>query len=327
MKVAYMSKVREEHLELLEGLLKPEIDVTHIELSNKKELIEQAEKFDAIIGARVPREFLEKAKNLKYFIIPFAGIPPQDKDTLPDFPELTVINSHFNAPFVAENAWTLLLASIKRLCPIHNKLKHGDWTPRYEHKWGLSLKDKVLLILGYGEIGKRVGKIGKSFNMTVKAIKRTPKENYDIDYIGTNDDLHSLLEEADFIITTLPLTYHTKDYLDKEEFRRMREGVHIVNVGRGPVINEDAFFEALKEGKIGGAGIDTWWIYPPDKNSRSETFPSNYPLNKFDNVVFSPHRSSHVEDREIYRMKDLARILNSLLEEKIINEIDMDMGY
>lgn len=322
-----MSKAKEENLELLKDNLDSDIEIVHILPSNKEELIESAEGFDAIIGARVPREFLEKAENLEYFIIPFAGIPPQDKETLSDYPELTVINSHFNAPFVAEHAWSLLLASVKKIIPIHEKLKEGDWTPRYEHEWGRSLKDKNLLILGYGQIGKRVGRIGKTFDMTVKAVKRNKEKSEVIDYIGTNDELPELLKEADFIICTLPLTTDTRGYLDSEEFEMMKDGVHIVNVGRGPVIDEDAFYKALRSGKIEGAAIDTWWIYPPDKESRSDTFPSNYTLDDFENVIFSPHRSSHVSDREKYRMKDLSRILNSINNDEIINKVDVGRGY
>lgn len=327
MKVLYMNEKEEEDLAYLRELIDREIEIIMIPPEDEDEMIERADEFDALIGARVPREFLEEAEELDYFIIPFAGIPVQDKETLPDFPELTVINSHFNYIYVAEHAWALLLASAKNLCSMHNRLKEGDWTPRYEHRWGRALEGKTLLILGYGAIGKAVGRIAKAFKMKVKAVRRSGGEAEEIDHIGDNSELPDLLAESDFIVVTLPLTDKTEGYLGTDEFDAMKEGVHIVNVGRGPVIDEEAFYRALKSGKLGGAGIDTWWIYPPDKESRSDTFPSDYPLDEFDNVIFSPHRGSHVKEREKRRMEDLADILNSLNRGEEVNVVDVEEGY
>ncbi len=327
MKVLYYNQKESEDVDNLRQLTDEEITITVIPPEEKEKAIGRAEEFDAVIGARIPREFLERAKDLEFFIIPFAGIPVQDKENLPDFQDLKVINSHFNKKYVSELAWALLLSSAKKLCPIHNKMKKGDWTPRYEHQWGLSLEGKELLILGYGEIGRKVAKVGKAFDMKVYAVKKTPSEEDTIDFIGTNSDLPELLPKADFIMVTLPLTEETRGYLGGDEFDMMKDGVHIVNVGRGPVIDEEAFYEALKSGKVAGAGIDTWWIYPPDEESRSNTMPSNYPIHEFDNVVFSPHRGSHVKDREEKRMKDLAEILNSLNKGEIINLVDVEEGY
>ena len=327
MEVLYYNQKESEDIDNLRELTDEDISITVIPPDEKEKAVESAEEFDAVIGARIPRKFLEKASNLEFFIIPFAGIPVQDKDNLSDFPDLKVINSHFNKKYVSELAWALLLASTKKLCPIHNKMKKGDWTPRYEHEWGLGLEGNELLILGYGEIGKRIAKVGKAFDMEVKAVKKTPGEDDTVDRLGTNEDLHDLLPKADFIIVTLPLTDETEGYLGKDEFDLMKDGVHIVNVGRGPVIDEEAFYKALESGKVAGAGIDTWWIYPPDEESRSDTLPSNYPIHEFDNVVFSPHRGSHVKDREDKRMKDLANILNSLNKSEIVNLVDVEEGY
>lgn len=327
MKVLYHNQKDCEDVDRLRELTHDDIEIVVIPPERKEEVLERAGEFNAVVGARIPREFLENADELEYFIIPFAGIPVQDKENLPDFPDLKVINSHFNKRYVSELAWALLLASAKKLCPIHNKMKKGDWTPRYEHEWGMGLEGKELLILGYGEIGEKVAKVGKAFDMIVNAVKKSQGEDKMLDFLGTNDDLPKLLSNADFIIVTLPHTDETEGYLGEEEFGMMKEGVHIVNVGRGPVIDEEAFYNALKSGKLGGAGIDTWWIYPPDEESRSDTMPSNYPIHEFDNVVFSPHRGSHVKDREKKRMEDLAEILNSLEKGEVINLVDVEKGY
>ncbi|MFW5907625.1 MAG: 2-hydroxyacid dehydrogenase [Candidatus Natronoplasma sp.] len=317
----------EEEEENLADLVPPDIEVEEATADEEEEMLDEAHRYDAVIGSRISREFLERAENLKYFIVPFVGIPYSDKKKLRDFPEIEVVNSHFNYWMVAEHAFTLLLASAKKIVPIHQSLKDGDWTPRYEDEWGKGLRDKTLLILGFGHIGKEIARIASSFNMEIKAVKRTPEESELADEIGTRKDLPGSLKEADFIVSTLPETDETRGYLSKEEFEQMKEGVHIVNVGRGPVIDEEALYEALRSGKVEGAGLDVWWNYPPDEGSRTDTFPSNYPLDEFDNVVFSPHRATQIRERSRYRIRDLAEILESLSEGEKVNVVDIERGY
>ncbi len=324
----FKSLFDEEREEKLSDLVSDEIEVTELTADEEEKALDKANLYDAVIGSRISEEFLEEAENLKYYIVPFVGIPHSDKEKLRNFPDIEVINSHFNHWMVAEHAFTLLLASAKKIVPIHGKMKDGDWTPRYgDEGWGRGLRDKTLLILGFGEIGKEIAKIANAFNMEVNAVKRTPGESELVDKLLTNEDLHKLLREADFIVSTLPETEETRDYLSFEEFEQMKEGVHLVNVGRGPVIDEEALYEALQSGKVEGAGIDVWWNYPPDEESRTDTFPSNYPLDEFDNVIFSPHRATQIEERGKYRLKNLANILESISEGEEVNVVDLERGY
>ncbi len=323
----FKSLFDEEEDHKLSDLVPPSIKVTELTADDKEKVIDDADKYDAVIGSRIPKEFLENAENLKYFIVPFVGVPYTDKKKLQDFPEVKVINSHFNYWMVAEHAFTLMLASAKKIVPIHGKMEKGDWTPRYDDGWGVGLRDKNLLILGFGEIGKEIARMANSFNMKVNAVKRTSDESELVDNLKTNEHLPELLSKADFIVSTLPETDETRGYLSFKEFEQMKEGVHIVNVGRGPVIDEEALYKSLKSGKIEGAALDVWWNYPPDIESRSETFPSNYPLDDFDNVIFSPHRATQIKERTKYRLKDLARILESLAKGEEINVVDLDRGY
>ncbi len=317
----------EEREVSLQDLVPSHIEVTELSSDDEEKVMDRADRFDAVIGARVERKLLEEADDLEYYIVPFVGIPNTDRENLSDFPNITVINSHFNHWMVAEHAFALLLACAKKLVPIHQKLKEGDWTPRYENERGWGLRNKDLLILGFGKIGKEIARLANSFEMTVKAVKRTPGESELVDELGTNEDLHEMLEEADFIISTLPETEETRGYLGKEEFDSMKDEALLVNVGRGPVIDEEAFYEALKSGKVKGAGIDTWWVYPPDEDSRDDTFPSEYPIDDFDNVVFSPHRATQIKERGEYRIRDLAEILKSLSRGEEVNVVDIDRGY
>lgn len=328
MKGLYVTNTKEKNIQYLKELLLEDISLTRIPREETNKAIKRAEKFDIFIGSRVDREFLENAKNLKYYLIPFAGIPEKDKNNLRDFPEVTVLNCHYNAKYVAEYVFTLLLATARNLIPLHTRLQKGDWRPRYQRDWwGTTLMESTLLLLGYGNIGKHVAKIAQAFEMKVKAIKRTPGDASEIDFLGTNNDLYDILPEADFIVSTLPETESTKGYLGKKEFELMKDGVCLVNVGRGPVIDEKALYDALKSGKMGGVAIDTWWIYPPDQESRKHTFPSHNPLDKFENVVFSPHHAAHVHGKQKTRIEHLAQILNKLSRGEVVNEVHLDQGY
>ncbi|MHC4663278.1 MAG: 2-hydroxyacid dehydrogenase [Planctomycetota bacterium] len=327
MKVLYVTDAGDELQEVLRNRLDEGIEVVFIPWERREEARERAAEFNAVIGARISREFWERGENCEYMIIPFTGVPPQDAEVLPDFPHIKVINSHFNAGFVAEHTWALLLASAKRIFPIHEKMRCGDWTPRYEHEGSESLRDKTLLLVGYGAIGKFLAEMGRAFGMSVKAIKRTPGEAPELDFLGTRDDLPAVLPEADFIVVSLPGTENARGFLGQKEFGLMKDGVHIVNVGRGYVIDEDAFYEGLKSGKVGGAGIDTWWEYPKSAEARASTQPSKHPLSEFDNVIFSPHRASHSKGREPERMKSLAGILNSINSGAPMNLVDLKEGY
>lgn len=312
---------------LLRSLLDKGVEVEFIGRERKDECVERALEFHVTIGGVIPREILEAAENLRYHIIPYAGIPKNDRENLPDFPNVTVLNSHFNSLFAAEHAWALLMASAKYLCPVHNQMKSGDWSARYSEPRSVALDGKTLLLVGYGAIGKSLGSFARAFGMKVKAVKRTPSEAPELDFLGTRDDLPQVLPEADFIIVSLPGTSGAEKYLSFDEFEMMKDGVYIVNVGRGTAIDEDAFYEALKSGKIGGAALDTMWIYPKDKESVSSTFPSKYPLDEFENVIMSPHRATHVMGREDDRMHSLAEILNSIRAGDPINVVNIQEGY
>ncbi|MBS3790767.1 MAG: hydroxyacid dehydrogenase, partial [Candidatus Thermoplasmatota archaeon] len=74
-------------------------------------------------------------------------------------------------------------------------------------------------------------------------------------------------------------------------------------------------------------GIDVWWNYPPDEESRTDTFPSDYPLDEFDNVIFSPHRATQIQERGRYRIRNLAEILESLANGEEVNLVDIEKGY
>ncbi len=297
-----------------------------IEFNKKSNLgkIENYSDFDVLISHRVDKKYLKKFKNLKYYIIPFAGIPEKDKKNLRKIKNITLINSHFNSLFVAEHAWALLLSLIKKVVPAHNNFKNGDWSFRYQNNPSSMLHSKNILLAGYGAIGKKIEKYARSFGMNVYAVRRKSSDKH---FVYLNQKMKYILHKIDVIISSLPATKETLHFFSFKEFDLLKKGSYIINVGRGEVISQKALYSFIKKGKIKGAAIDTWWNYPSDKKSRKDTFPADYSFNEFDNFIFSPHRASHVENIEKYRIQDLSRILNCLSKNKIVNKVDIKKGY
>jgi phosphoglycerate dehydrogenase-like enzyme len=280
-----------------------------------------------LVSGRPSAEQLAAAPDLHALIVPFAGLPNATRDLMRDYPQIAVHNVHFNEAMTAEMAVALLLAASKRLLPSDASLRRGDWRVRFGGPSHLFLDRARALILGYGEIGQRVARILRGFGTDVRATRRTPGGEAGV---YPPDELHDLLPETDALIITLPLTAETEGLIGADELALLPPGAVVVNVGRGPILDQHALYDALQRGHLRGAGIDVWWNYPPDEESRAHTLPADAPLHELDTVVMSPHRSvgpgSDLAERR--RMESLAESLNAHARgESIPHRVDLDAGY
>jgi D-3-phosphoglycerate dehydrogenase len=183
---------------------------------------------------------------------------------------------------VAEHAFALLLAAIRKLPLADKHVRKGDfdWRPF----GGVELHGKTLGIIGTGSIGCRVAEIAKAFRMQILGYDKYPDvkkaQDIGIKYV----DLYTLLKESDFITLHVSLTSETERLIGKKQIEAMKKGVVIVNTSQGKVIDEKALIDALKSGKISLAGLDVFEEEPPAKDN---------PLFKLDNAVVSPHIGFH----------------------------------
>ncbi len=125
------------------------------------------------------------------------------------------------------------------------------------------------------------------------------------------DKLHDLLPNTDALFIALPLTDETENLIDEAELNQMPKGSILVNIGRGPIVNQHALYAALKNGHLRAAGSDVWYNYPPSKDEVSNTAPADVPLGDLENFVLSPHRGGMVEEVEMQRIQALAKLLNA----------------
>jgi phosphoglycerate dehydrogenase-like enzyme len=296
----------------------------HIRLTTGDDVTEDTH----ILVAGVPgREHLEATNQLQAVVIPWAGLSVKTRELLQDFPDLQVYNLHHNASAAAEHAIALLLAAAKNLVPIDRSLHRSDWRPRYAEPEALLLEGHTAVVLGYGEIGRRVARTLDTLGMDVHAMKRTIDSPHDGDIsLHVIQDLPGLLPQARVLMVALPLTEETRGLVGRGQLSALPDGTVIVNVARGAIIDEKALYDELKSGRL-KAGIDVWYQYPKEKETRANTPPSQYNFGSLSNVVMTPHLAGHTVDTETLRVRELARLLNRLATGDLGTPIDPQRGY
>jgi len=279
---------------------------------------------EAVIAFRLPNEAIEKARKLKFVQSPAAGVNGLNLELLTRRGITVASSKGCNARAVAEHAIALVLALAKRIVEEDRELKRGMWKRHAEEYMLLDLEGKTIGIIGYGHIGKEIARIAKALNMRVLAIKKNPlpKDPY-ADFVGRRKDLLKVLSQADFVILCLPLPAETRGLIGEKKLKAMKKTAYLINVGRGPVVDEEALYKALTQGWIAGAGIDVWWVYPP-----SEGAPSTKKIHELPNVIATSHKAGWTrKSRERclrFAAENVARYLRG---EKPLNIVNPRIGY
>lgn len=267
---------------------------------------------------------------LERVVIPYAGLPPATRALMSDHPEIAVHNLHHNAAPTAELAVTLLLAASKDLVRLDTALRRSDWRPRYELPRAVTMAGRTVLVLGYGAVGRRVAHALKALGMRVSAVRRRtvePEFDQGIELFGPGM-LEDLLPRAQAVVLCLPLTPATEAILGAPEIALLPRGACVVNVGRGSLVEEQALYDALRSRHLGAAGLDVWYRYPEDEDSRASTAPSTAPFHELENVVMSPHRAGLTRETEALRGQAVAALLNAAASGRPVgNRVDLDAGY
>lgn len=213
-----------------------------------------------------------------------------------------------NSDSVAEHAMMLILACAKKAIVIDRMTRAADWSPS---RWRgiIEIKGKTLGIVGVGDIGRRVARMGAAFGLRVVGYdKYVAADELRARGVEPMPDLASVLRQADIVTCHTPLTTETRHMIDAAAIAQMKDGVIFVNTSRGPTQDERALFEALTRGKIGAAGLDVWEEEPVHRD---------HPLLNLESVVTSSHIAGVSE--ESYRamaMQVTAEMLRVLRGER-----------
>jgi D-3-phosphoglycerate dehydrogenase len=207
---------------------------------------------------------------------------------------------------VAEHFFGLALILSKMLKKADIALREGRFEARYQYI-GNELHGKTLGILGFGRIGRAVGRIGyRGFDMRVLYYDAVQYGETEKELKARKASLEEVLSQSDYISINLPMLPETKGILGKREFALMKPSAFIINLARGPIWDEKALYQVLKEGKIAGAGSDVYEAEPATKD---------HPLLQLENFVGTPHMAAHTEEA-LRRMSMVAEDVIRVLEGK-----------
>jgi len=232
---------------------------------------------------------------LKLIQLPVSGTDAVDFAAIP--PGVPLCNVYEHEIGIAEYILCGMLEWTLDLVRRHDRFRAGSWaeSPRLNGPMRGELAGKTVLLVGYGSIARATVVRAKAFGVRTLALTRNPRPIEPApDVLAGYGDLDRLLPEADFVVACCPLSDTTKGMLGTAQFARMKPTAVVMNVGRGPVIDEDALYAALKDRRIAGGVIDTWYQYP-DIAKDPKVRPSRHPFHELDNVIMTPHMSGWTE--------------------------------
>ncbi|MGI9415553.1 MAG: D-2-hydroxyacid dehydrogenase [Hyphomicrobiales bacterium] len=258
--------------------------IDHFQTWTPDDTLKRAGEADVLVASGFWRpELLDHAARLRFIQVPAVGYENFDLEALAGRGIRLANGAGVNKNAVSEHAMALILAFTRQLHTARDNQRQRHWRgmqgdiARREEELG----GRTLLIYGLGDIGARLARLARAFDMRVLGIKRDLA-----DHDGSAHELHppdaflELLPGADFVVLTCPLTPETAGLIDARALGAMSPSSRLINVARGGCVDEDALISALERGGIAGAGIDTTAVEPLPESSR---------LWQFDNVIVTPH--------------------------------------
>ena len=266
-------------------------------------------------GARV-RKLLDAAPKLRWYHSVGAGV--EDLVGVTELRErgITLTNNSGSYDIqIAEHALAFILAGAKRLHLYRDQQARHEWKEHQQDE----LRGATLVVYGLGSIGAEIGRLGSALGMRVIGVRRRVEPVPGIERIVPPERLAEVAAEADYLAIAAPLTPATRGAVSREVIGRMKQTAWIVNIARGAIVDEDALVDALRDGRLGGAGLDTLTVEP---------LPPDHPLWTLQNVIITPH-SSNSSPR--VRERTLALFVENLrrfkASEPLLNRVDFEAGY
>ncbi len=281
--------------------------------------IERFEQADVVVGIRLNAQ-MPRLRRLKLYHAPAAGTDAIDTSLLPAGSSLCNCFGHEQA--IAEYVFAALLSRHVPLARADADLRQQRWTywAGAPNALRTELGAQTLGIVGLGHIGSTLAQRARAFGMRVHGCNRSKRQTDAVDQIWPLDRLPEFMASVDAAVITLPLTEDTRSLVDQRALAALRPHAVLINVGRGPVVDEQALFNALQSRQIGGAVIDTWYQYPgPGQTSGA---PSRLDFASLDNVLMTPHMSGWTRGTVERRQQTLAENISRLVEGRpLINQL------
>ncbi len=279
-KVAIIDDYQNVALEMADwGSVDASVDVYNDHLEDEDAVAARLLGYDVVVVNRertpFPDALLEKLPNLKLLIT--NGMYNNSIDiAAANARGITVCGSPSLGHPTPELTWGLII-SLARNIPLEERnVREGRW----QTSVGLSLKGRTLGIIGLGRLGRPVAQVGLAFGMEVLAWSPNLTDERAADAGVKRAEKDDLLAKSDFITLHMPLSDRSRGILGADDFAKMKPTAFIINTSRGPLVDETALLDALKNGTIGGAGLDVY---------NHEPLPADHPIRSMPNTVLTPH--------------------------------------
>lgn len=269
--------------------LGPDFEIRHTDGADRAQLLAAITDVDAILvrsATQVDAEALAAAKNLKVVARAGVGLDNVDVEAATQAGVMVVNAPTSNIVSAAELAVALLLASARNISPAHQALRQGEW--KRSKYTGVELADKTVGVVGLGRIGLLVAQRLSAFGVRLVAYDPFVQPARAAQLGVTLMPLDQLLRESDFITVHLPKTKDTVGLIDAQALTLVKPTVHIINAARGGIVDEQALYDALAEGRVAGAGVD---VYAKEPCTDS-------PLFTLDTVVATPHLGASTDEAQ-----------------------------
>jgi phosphoglycerate dehydrogenase-like enzyme len=287
----------------------------------RADAVREAADADAVIGECVP-EVIQAGPRIRWVQRMYAGV--ERCVAIPAFAERGIVLTNMQkvaGSVMAEHVMAFMFGLARGFASYVPMQAKGEWEPEAvpeSRMW--EVKGRTMLVVGLGGIGTEVAKRANALGMTVLAIRNSGIDGPSyVAEVGLTDKLLPFASRADVIVDTLPLTADTKGLVNKAFFDAAKRGALFINVGRGGTVVTTDLVAALRDGRLGGAGLDV---------TDPEPLPADHPLWHAPNVLITPHVSASLEGNEVPRWL-LARenLRRYVAGDKLLSEVDVKKGY
>lgn len=295
-KVLYFAFTDESMHRLVRHAMPGMVDLVTLQQGTDAERLEKIADADVLLlaGRKLDEAFLDAAPNLKLVVFHGVGFHDYlDVESLRRRGIALTLSPSGTGLGVAEHTIMLMLAAGKRLPFVDRRLREGAWLAQNLRSESRQLYGNTVGIVGFGRIGREVARRLAGWNVRIvyHDIAEIPPE-VEREFAAERLPFEALLKASDIVTLHVPLTPATRHMINSEALALMKPGAMLINCARGPVVEERALAEALRSGRLGGAGLDVFEVEPP-------AFPSIFA--EFHNVALTPHIAPGTAD--IMRMK------------------------
>ena len=301
----------------LEHLKKLDNKVRILLAESSEEAVELAPQAD-VIFAWIPkretlRAMLPKATRARWIHARYAGL---DHVLFPELVASSIPFTNGRGVF-SQSLGEFVLGAVLYFAKDFARMRRSQKAAKWDPFDVMEISKQTMGIVGYGDIGRACSRRAKAMGMRVLALRRRPELSAgdpNVDRVYGWDGCREMIAECDYVVAAAPLTPETKSMVSAAEFAAMKPTAVIINVGRGPVIDEPAMIRALESGRIKGAGLDVTSVEP---------LPPDSPLYRLDNVLLSPHCADHTadwfDDAMVFFLQQLERFRSGKPLENVVD--------